>query len=350
MYQRSASKDSQRGRPKAFTIIELMVTVAIIALLMAILLPSLSEARKEARTVQCATNLKHVGLAVAVYQTRYNSYPVSYAYLDSKGRYDISPAGQNPAFVGPEKGYIHWSYFLYDNGSVSEGAFQCPDYDRGGAPRTNPGPDMIDWEGMQIDANGQTSPNPLQDLQAPRMSYTANAAIMPRNKFNKQISGGLRVNKLIKESTVGRTSSVIMATEFFNDWKNQAVVQGGTFLSKSHRPINPFYNVAGGANEYQSSPNAPFRYGPQGQENYGILTLEAVQAMEGTIENGDVPRTNVVGRHHPGGDKIYGGTANFLYCDAHVERKTITETMKRREWGESYFSITGNNKVLKGTD
>jgi prepilin-type N-terminal cleavage/methylation domain-containing protein/prepilin-type processing-associated H-X9-DG protein len=337
---------------RAFTIIELMVTVAIIALLMAILMPSLAEARKEARAVQCATNLKHVGTSVAIYQTRFNCYPVSYAYLDSKGRFDISEQGQVPSKVGPEKGYIHWSHFLYGNGRVSDGAFQCPDYDNGGAPRTNPGPDQVDWESGQVDARGQMAPNPLEDLQAPRMSYTANAAVMPRNKFNKQFSKGFRVNRLVSESTIGRTSNVILAAEFFNDWKNQAILSGGgnRFLSKSHRPVNPFYHQSYGADEYQAPLHVSgFRYGVgQGVENFGILPMASVLGMSGVID-GNLPRINVVGRHHPGGDKAYGGTSNFLYCDSHVERKTITESMKNREWGEKYYSINGASEVLKGT-
>jgi len=51
----------------AFTLIELLVVIAIIALLMAILLPSLSRAREQARTVYCSGNLKNVHLAVLMY-------------------------------------------------------------------------------------------------------------------------------------------------------------------------------------------------------------------------------------------------------------------------------------------
>jgi prepilin-type processing-associated H-X9-DG protein len=324
-----------------------MVTVAIIALLLAILMPSLAEARKEARTVQCATNLKHIGTSVNIYLTRYRVFPVSYAYLDSRGRYDISPQGQHPGMVQASNGYIHWSYFLYSNGQVSDGAFQCPDYTDGGAPRTNPGPKSQDWEGMQVDAQGQTSPNPLEDLQAPRMSYTANAAVMPRNKFNRAMSGGMRVNHLVKESQIGRTSDVILAAEFFNDWTNQAKVEAGNkFLSKSHRPVNPFYHEAGGVDEYQAPEKSfGFRYGESNAPNFGIVPIAQVRNIKGVIEASGIPRINVVGRHHPGGDKEYGGTSNFLYCDGHVENKTITESMKRREWGDRYYSLSGENRV-----
>ena len=62
------------GRRKAFTLVELLVVVSIIALLVALLLPAVQAARNAARTVQCGNNLKQMGLAMHQYAASWVEY------------------------------------------------------------------------------------------------------------------------------------------------------------------------------------------------------------------------------------------------------------------------------------
>lgn len=61
-------------RSKAFTLVELLVVVAILAILMAILLPTVRRAREQALRVECASNLRNWGVAMRAYAMRNDNY------------------------------------------------------------------------------------------------------------------------------------------------------------------------------------------------------------------------------------------------------------------------------------
>jgi prepilin-type processing-associated H-X9-DG protein len=272
-------------------------------------------------------------------------YPASYVYGASTEGGDWRMQDQLLTNPNPGNGYVHWSWALFESGGVPENAFECPAVPRKGAPRTNPGGDSADWEAGQVNDVGNTNPSPLPlDRQVKRMAYTGNAAVFTRNKFS--LGGTPRRNQFVNPSWIDGSkkgaSKTILVTEFFyyNNWSS--IQDPSTGAIKSHRSIMPFIGGSSGADVY----NEPDLGNGTDRFFYPAETaiLPVDQMGPGMIVNNS-SALNAVGRTHPGGDKRYGGTAEFSFCDGHVEQMTVVQSIKKQLWGDRVYSLTGNNRV-----
>src|SRR5688572_25109737 len=110
LLKRNRTRHARRRRHAAWTLVELLVTLAIIGLLLAILLPSLSRARSRARVLQCQAQLRQIGAALQLYVNH------------NRGRYPASPAlpSVNPSALAPV------TTLLAPYLSTAE-VFECPD-------------------------------------------------------------------------------------------------------------------------------------------------------------------------------------------------------------------------------
>lgn len=88
----------------AFTLIELLIVIAIIAILAALLLPVLSAAQERSRRVACVNNLRQIGLGMTVYAGDFNDYVVSALAANSNAPPTTPETFNQTALTPPEAG------------------------------------------------------------------------------------------------------------------------------------------------------------------------------------------------------------------------------------------------------
>jgi len=125
-----------RLSPRGFTLIELLVVISIIALLVAILLPALSQAREEGKAIACASNLRQVGLAQVSYLNDYD-----FRFFEYVGPSNFREFGQGGQSLGGVNDPRPLNVYVNDNLEM----FYCPsDQGRAASPYSAVTPTI--WE------------------------------------------------------------------------------------------------------------------------------------------------------------------------------------------------------------
>lgn len=118
---------SLRTRQSGFTVIELLVAAAIIAILVAILTPALNTAKESSRRAQCANNMKQLGLAFRLYQDDHEGkYPFSWEIAGgNSNNWESRLAYDDSNGTGIFKSYLPQNFVTW-NGSTFAKRLKTP--------------------------------------------------------------------------------------------------------------------------------------------------------------------------------------------------------------------------------
>ncbi|HZL37163.1 MAG TPA: DUF1559 domain-containing protein [Tepidisphaeraceae bacterium] len=148
-----------RRRPSAFTLVELLVVIGIIALLISILLPVLNRVREQAKQTKCASNIHQIFLAVQMYADEHKGfYPIAPLIGEQSPANDFMTYTMLPDNSGAGKiNYAAGALWQYLGGAAKvdtidaeQGSDHSARYALFNCPSDSDNPRLVRWGNMEV--------------------------------------------------------------------------------------------------------------------------------------------------------------------------------------------------------
>jgi len=298
---------------KGFTLIELLVVIAIIAILAAILFPVFAQAKVAAKATADLSNMKQIGTSLQMYLADHDdTYPSAYFYNNDNNS---------------SNGYTQWSGSIEPYVKNLE-IFRSPLDPTGGLAPTN---FIGNNRGFGV-PGGQVTQFPLQDNQAPRLSYIVNGMIMPRKRRTidpMSVLPGTAIDEVARTIVLGHMTSTPAC---IND---SSSASGVAF--KTHRSMNSIKLATGDRFQGESAAEV-------GNSYYYTVTIAEAKARWDACKSGaDATPDNLkfhIGYMEPG--RVKNG-ANYVFTDSHAKYQKPEATLNPNfyMWGLRAYTAGG---------